>query len=91
MTRRLVGLRYQPGIGLPQVIVKASGELAEEALRQRAQLARAPAVVRNDALLEQLYKLPLEAQIGAELFRVVAVLLAHVLTVDAAMKEAPHA
>lgn len=91
MTRRLVGLKYEPGIGLPQVIVKASGELAEEALRQRAQLARAPAVVHNEALLEQLYKLPLEAQIGADLFRVVAVLLAHVLSVDAAMKEVPHA
>jgi type III secretion system FlhB-like substrate exporter len=90
MTRRLVGLKYEPGVGLPQVIVKMSGELAEEALRQRAQLAHAPAVVRNDALLEQLYKLPLEAEIGADLFRIVAVLLAHVLSV-AALEEASHA
>jgi type III secretion system FlhB-like substrate exporter len=89
MTRRLVGLKLESSV--PQVILKASGELAEEALRQRAQLARAPAVVRNDALLEQLYRLPLEAQIGAELFRVVAVLLAHVLSVDAAAREVPHA
>ena len=89
MTRRLVGLKLESSV--PQVIVKLSGALAEEALRQRAQLARAPAVVHNEALLEQLYKLPLEAQIGAELFRIVAVLLAHVLSVDAALREAPRA
>lgn len=88
--RRLVGLKYEPAQGLPQVILKASGETAEEVLRQRSRALRAPPVVRNDTLLEQLYRLPVDGRIGPELFQVVAILLAHVLAVDAKVKGALH-
>jgi type III secretion system FlhB-like substrate exporter len=37
-------------------------------------------------LLEQLYKLPMDAQIGPELFHLVASLLAHVFAVEAKIK-----
>jgi type III secretion system FlhB-like substrate exporter len=87
---RLIGLKYEPAEGLPQVILKASGETAEEILRSRSRALRAPPVVRNDALLEQLYRLPVDGRIGPELFQVVAILLAHVLAVDAKLKGAPH-
>jgi type III secretion system FlhB-like substrate exporter len=86
--RRLVGLKYEPAEGLPQVILKASGCAAEEVLRLRTRALQAPPVVRNDALLEQLYRLPVEGRIGPELFQVVAILLAHVLATDARLKGA---
>jgi flagellar biosynthesis protein len=83
--RRVVGLRYEPGEGVPQVILKGAGPLAEEILeRRRARVGLQ--VVRNDALLQSLYRLPLDAPIGPELFHVVAVILAHVFTLEAALK-----
>jgi type III secretion system FlhB-like substrate exporter len=82
---RIVGLKYEPAEGAPQVILKASGELAEAVLRERLRSAAAAPVVKNEALLEQLYRLPVDGRIGAELYRAVAVLLAHVLTVEAEM------
>lgn len=85
---KLVGLKYEPAEGLPQVILKASGEAAEEVLRRRARMLQAPPVVKNDALLEQLYRLPVEGRIGPELFQVVAILLAHVFAIDAKLKGA---
>lgn len=88
---KLVGLRYEPAEGLPQVILKASGAAAEEVLRRRTRALQAAPVVRNDTLLEQLYRLPVDGRIGPELFQVVAILLAHVLSIDAKLKGAPHA
>jgi type III secretion system FlhB-like substrate exporter len=83
---RIVGLRYEPEEGPPQVVLKAAGELAEQVLAHRRRAAQAAPVVRNEALLEQLYRLPVDGHIGAELYRAVAVLLAHVLTVEAKLK-----
>jgi len=87
---KLVGLKYEPAEGLPQVILKASGAAAEEVLRARTRAVQAPPVVKNEALLEQLYRLPVEGRIGPELFQVVAILLAHVLSIDAKLKGAAH-
>jgi len=82
---RVVGLKYEAAEGLPQVVLKASGSAADEVLRQRRHAAWAAPVVKNEALLEQLYRLPVEGRIGPELFKVVAILLAHVLAVEAAV------
>ena len=88
---RIVGLKYDPAEGLPQVVLKAGGELADEVLRARRHLADAPPVVRNEALLESLYRLPVDGRIGPELFRAVAVLIAHVLAVEVKLKGDPNA
>lgn len=80
---RIVALKYEPAEGAPQVLLKASGPLADEVLLRRRHASPAAPVVKNEALLDQLYRLPVDAQIGAELFRAVAVLLAHVLRVEA--------
>ena len=85
---RVVGLAYHAEEGPPRVILKASGPLAEQVLAARDPL-RGPQVVRNEALLQSLYRLPLDSSIGPELFHVVAAILAHVFAVDAARKEAP--
>jgi type III secretion system FlhB-like substrate exporter len=83
--KKVVGLRYEDGQRLPQVVLKGAGPLADEILRRRGP-GRRPPVVRNDALLEQLYRLPIDAEIGPELYRVVAFLLVHVFAVEALMK-----
>ncbi len=84
--KKVVGLRYEPQEGPPQVIVKGSGKMADEILRQRHPVD-GPMVVKDAELLEQLYRLPMDAQIGPELFQVVAALLAHVFTIEQKMKE----
>jgi type III secretion system FlhB-like substrate exporter len=83
---RVVGLRYEPSEGVPQVVIKASGEFAEEVLRKRRHTFPAAPVVRNVALVDQLYRLPLDGRIGMELFRAVAIVLAHVLSVEDKLK-----
>ncbi len=42
--------------------------------------------VRDPEWVEQLYRLPVDASVGKELFPVMATLLAHVLFVDAAIQ-----
>lgn len=81
--KKIVGLKYDPGEGVPQVIVKGAGAAAEELLRQR-EAHGGPPVVHDGALAEQLYRLPMEAPIGPELYELVAALLAHVFSLEPA-------
>lgn len=83
--KKVVGLQYDPEQGLPRVILKGSGPLAEEILQQQAR-GNGPQIVRNDALLQQLYRLPVDAEIGPELYRLVAIILVHVFAVDGVTK-----
>ena len=78
---KVVGLAYEPGGALPRVIVKGAGEFAERILRDRDWL-RGPAVIRDPQLTEQLFRLPIDGQIGAELFQLVAILLTHVFAIE---------
>lgn len=77
--QRVVGLRYAAGEGLPRILLKGAGPLAEALLRDPA----APTKVHNPSLLDALYRLPVDSAIGPELFQAVAAILAHVLAVDA--------
>ena len=79
--KKVVGLKYDPGEGVPQVIVKGSGAAADELLRQRDALG-GPPVVHDGALADQLYRLPMDAPIGPELYELVAALLAHVFSLE---------
>ena len=83
--KKVVGLEYAPGTGLPQVTLKGAGPLAEELLWRRSK-SGSPKIVHDAALTEQLYRLPIDSQIGPELFRVVAIVLTHVLSIDAKIK-----
>lgn len=82
---KVVGLKYEQGTGLPQVIVKGSGKMADAILRQ-GNSGDGPMVVKDAQLLEQLYRLPMDAQIGPELFHLVATLLAHVFAIEHKLK-----
>jgi len=82
---RVIGLRYDPEEGLPQVVVKGAGQMAEEILKRRDWLHQQP-VVRDPELVNQLYKLPIDARIGPELFQLVATLLMHVFAIEEKLK-----
>ncbi|MCH2172752.1 EscU/YscU/HrcU family type III secretion system export apparatus switch protein [Myxococcota bacterium] len=88
-SKRLVGLSYEPGEGPPKVMLKASERHAEEILRIRRQGGtEGPALVKNPELVQALYRLPIDAPIGRDLFSVVAAVLVHVFAVDATISEA---
>jgi len=63
-------------------MLKAGGADAQ-ALLQQAARDDVP-VMRDPALVNQLYRVPIDQPIGRELFPVMAVLLAHVLRIDRA-------
>jgi len=83
--KKVVGLQYLPVNGLPQVIFKGCGPIAEKILRQR-DTKRSHRVIRDQALLDRLYRLPVDSFVGADLFGLVAVVLAHVFAVDEHLK-----
>lgn len=87
--RRVVGLQYDPEIGLPTVVVKGSGPVADRLLESTLQ-ANGPRLVRDPALVEQLYRLPTDAAIDPALFRVVAAVLTYVFSINQKMKEESH-
>jgi flagellar biosynthesis protein len=80
--KRVVGLQYELGEGLPRVILKGSGKYAE-AIIERREALRGPPIVKDEKLLRELYRLPMDSEIGPELFELVAVLLVHVFAVEA--------
>ncbi len=83
--KRVVGLQYEIGAGLPKVILKGSGKLAEAIIEQRETL-RGPPIIKDEKLLRELYRLPMDSEIGPELFELVAILLVHVFAVEAQEK-----
>jgi flagellar biosynthesis protein len=85
---RVVGIAYEPGEGLPHIVLKGAGPLAEEVLKRGREIG-AP-VVHDRELVERLFRLPTDSDIGPELFRVVAVILAHVFALNEKRKEAFH-
>ncbi|HHJ13915.1 MAG TPA: hypothetical protein ENJ79_05990 [Gammaproteobacteria bacterium] len=84
--KKVVGLKYEPGKGLPRVIVKGSGKQAEEALALQKRPG-GPPLIRDERLLESLYRLPVDGEIGPDLYELVAVLLVHVFAVEERKEE----
>ena len=84
---RVVGLAYEPGEGLPRVVLKGSGKMAQAIVGEADRARHDLPVVQDEKLVDALFRLPTEAEIGPELFEMVALLLAHVYAVDSRMKE----
>jgi type III secretion system FlhB-like substrate exporter len=80
--QRVVGVSYEMGELAPTVVLKSAGCGADAVLDAARRLPDAPPVVRDAALVDQLYRIPIDAAIGRELFPVMATLLAHVVTLD---------
>ena len=79
--KRVVGLSCDPEVNAPVVVLKGSGAAAQAVLEAARASDQTP-VVRDAALVDQLYRVPVDAAVGQELFPVMAVLLAHVLVAD---------
>lgn len=79
---KVVGLHYQPGKGVPSVILKGVGDTADEIIAEANSLQKPPVIVKNKALVDQLYRLPTDASITPELYELVALVMAHVFAVN---------
>ncbi|HYM34761.1 MAG TPA: EscU/YscU/HrcU family type III secretion system export apparatus switch protein [Steroidobacteraceae bacterium] len=86
--KRVVGLSYDENEPAPVVMLKAAGVDADALLD--AAKSEDLTVVRDAALVDQLYRVPMDSPISRELFPVVALLLAHVLQIDQARQEQVH-
>ena len=84
--KKVVGLQYTPGEGLPKLILKGSGKIADEILSERNTL-NTHKVIEDAELVKKLYRLPIDAEITNDLYDVVAVVLAHVFSINQKLKE----
>jgi type III secretion system FlhB-like substrate exporter len=85
---RVIGIGFNPEDPAPTVMLKGSGEHVAPILSAARAAGDIP-IVRDAALAEELYRVPIDAPIGREpggpmgqLFPVMAVLLAQVLDLD---------
>jgi type III secretion system FlhB-like substrate exporter len=85
--KRVVGVSYEPGQMVPTIVLKSAGAGAEAVLDAVRRTSDPPPVVRDAALVDQLYRIPIDAPIGRELFPVMATLLAHLVQLDRHMQE----
>jgi type III secretion system FlhB-like substrate exporter len=86
---RVVGVSYELGDVAPTVVLKSAGAEAEHVLNEARRSAEPPRVVNDPALLQQLYRIPIDGEVGRELFPVMATLLAHVVQLDRHLDEKP--
>jgi flagellar biosynthesis protein len=80
--RKVIGIGYDlASDAAPTVLLKGSGSEAELALEQARRLGDIP-IVKDPQLVEQLYRVPVDAAIGRDLFVAMAAVLAHVIQLD---------
>lgn len=84
--RRVIGLSSEVAKGVPRVVLKGAGRAAEDLIWQN-QKGRGIPLVDDPELLDRLYRLPTDSPIPPELFELVAAVLVHVMSVDAAARE----
>lgn len=87
--QRVVGVSYELGDLAPVVVLKGAGAAAEAVLEAAKRTSSAPPIVRDAALVDQLYRIPIDGDVGRELFPVMATLLAHVVQLDRHLQEQP--
>jgi type III secretion system FlhB-like substrate exporter len=83
--RRVVALSYDPDSSPPQVVYKAVG-LDAETLLQANRRRYGIKVVKNEDLARRLFRLPIQGEIGIELYGLVAQILVHVFEVEASVQ-----
>lgn len=85
--KKVVGLQYDPQRdALPKIILKGSGRIADEILQSRNSL-NSHKVVEDAELVNQLFKLPIDAEITPDLYEIVAIVLGHVFSINHKLKE----
>ena len=86
--RRVVGIAYSQGEGVPRVVLKGAGSAAETIRTEFGKTKASHRIVEDEALLEKLFRLPTDSEISPDLYELVAILLVHVYAVEARLKEA---
>ena len=89
--QRVVGVSYELGDLAPVVVLKSAGCGAEAVLDAAKRSPDSPPIVRDSALVDQLYRIPIDSNVGRELFPVLATLLAHVVQLDRHLQDSPGA
>ena len=84
--KKVIGIQYKPGEGLPRVIVKGSGKIAEEILKQNS-ASYGPKVIKDKALVDKLYRLPVDAEISSDTFYMVAMILSHIFSLEDKLRQ----
>jgi type III secretion system FlhB-like substrate exporter len=85
MTDKVVGISFDLDTGaVPTVVLKSAGADAAEIVRA-GDRADVP-IVRDPALVQALYRVPMDAPVSRELFPVMAALIVHVLNVDSVQR-----
>lgn len=86
--QRVVGLSYggETGHVLPRLVLKGAGPAAGDIRNAFVRRHGVHRVVRDDALVDKLFRLPAEAEISPDLYRLVALLLVHVFAVEALLR-----
>ncbi len=83
----MVGVSYEAGDFAPVVILKSAGAGADAVLDAARRGGDAPPIVHDAALVDQLYRIPIDGEVGRALFPVMATLLAHVVQLDRHLQE----
>lgn len=83
---KVIGLKYEFGKGLPQVLLKGAGKTADSIIDYNKLSVNLP-VLKNEKLVNELYKLPIDAEIGEDLFHLVASILVHVFAIEGKISE----
>lgn len=84
---RVVGLQYDPADVAPKVVLQSVGPTAEAVIREGRLQESALPIVKNEEILDQLFRAPIDAPIDPELYELVAILLVHVFSVDDAVAQ----
>ena len=85
LAKKVIGLAYKPGEGLPKIVVKGHGKAAEEIMKKKS-LGYGPRVIKDKQLVDKLYRLPVDAEISQETFYLVATVLSHVFAIEEKLK-----
>lgn len=84
--KRVVGVSYDAELGVPVVVLKGSHDAAA-AILAAAEEHPDVRVIKSPALVEELYRTPIDGPVDRALFPVMAALLAHVVAVDKSFEE----
>lgn len=85
--KKVVGIAYDPAKGLPRIVLKGTGNLAEIIEHQFGESNESHRIVEDAELLDRLFRLPTDSEISPDLYELVAILLTHVFAVEAKLKE----
>lgn len=85
--KKVVGLSYDQDLGLPKVVLKGVGNVAEQIEREFGKINGSHRIVEDTELLDKLFRLPTDSEISADLYELVAILLVHVYAIEQRIKE----